>query len=142
LEIELTETAIMDQRKQALAMLDELAETGVRLAIDDFGTGHSSLAYLQRLPAHVMKIDQTFVRDLHETGPQFALLEMMVGLAHRLGFRVVAEGVETREVAAILTKVGCEEGQGFLFSRPIDAADFSRWFAEQERGASWGQCRG
>ncbi|WP_277925103.1 EAL domain-containing protein [Sphingomonas sp. BAUL-RG-20F-R05-02] len=120
LEIELTESAIMDQPDQALEMLRELAATGICVAIDDFGTGQSSLAYLQKLPTQVVKIDQTFVRDLIQNhGPDFVLVETMIGLGHKLGYRVVAEGVETPEAAAILTNAGCEEAQGFLFARPM-----------------------
>jgi EAL domain-containing protein (putative c-di-GMP-specific phosphodiesterase class I)/GGDEF domain-containing protein len=128
LEIELTESAIMDQPEQALAMLRELAAAGVCLAIDDFGTGHSSLAYLQRLPARVVKIDQAFVRNLtRAAGPDFVLVEAMIGLAHKLGYRVVAEGVETPEAAALLNQIGCEEAQGFWFSRPMEAGEIAAW---------------
>jgi len=136
LEIELTESAIMDQPDQALAMLRELAEAGICLAIDDFGTGHSSLAYLQRLPARIVKIDQAFMRNLTEAaGPDFVLVETMIGLAHKLGYRVVAEGIETGEAAAILTQLGCEEAQGFWFARPMEATQFATWLAERETEA-------
>ena len=130
LEIEITESAIMDQPQQALGMLRELAATGTCVAIDDFGTGQSSLAYLQRLPAQVVKIDQAFVRDLiQDDGPDFVLVETMISLAQKLGFRVVAEGVETPEAAAILAAAGCEEAQGFLFARPMEAMQLERWLA-------------
>ncbi|WP_380788423.1 putative bifunctional diguanylate cyclase/phosphodiesterase [Sphingomonas sp. R86521] len=132
LEIELTESAIMDQPEDALAMLGELAAAGICLAVDDFGTGHSSLAYLHRLPVQVVKIDQAFVRDLVEAhGSDFVLIEAMIGLAHKLGFRVVAEGVETEEAAAVLRQIGCEEAQGFLFARPMETAQFELWMTEQ-----------
>lgn len=128
LEIELTESAIMDQPDRALAMLRELAASGVCIAIDDFGTGQSSLAYLQKLPANVVKIDRAFVCDLVESqGPDFVLVETMIDLGHKLGYRVVAEGVETREAAAILASAGCEEAQGFLFARPLEAGQFDSW---------------
>ncbi|KQN92645.1 diguanylate phosphodiesterase [Sphingomonas sp. Leaf231] len=134
LEIELTESAIMDQPDQALAILRQLAETGICLAIDDFGTGHSSLAYLQRLPARVVKIDQAFVRNLTApAGPDFVLVETMIGLAHKMGYRCVAEGVETSEAAAVLTRLGCEEAQGFLFARPMDEDQFAHWAADPAR---------
>jgi len=133
LEIELTESAIMDQPDQALAMLRELADAGVCLAIDDFGTGHSSLAYLQRLPARIVKIDQAFMRNLTQaTGPDFVLVEAMICLAHKLGYRVVAEGIETSEAAAILTKLGCEEAQGFWFGRPMEAEQFAAWLSDRQ----------
>ena len=133
LEIELTESAIMDQPDRAMAMLRELADAGVSLAIDDFGTGQSSLAYLQRLPAHVVKIDQAFVRSLSAGDSSDAtLIETMVDLAHKLGFRVVAEGIETHNAAAALARMGCEEGQGYLFSRPLDADRLPRWLVERD----------
>ena len=132
LEIELTESAIMDQPDQALAILGELAGAGICLAIDDFGTGHSSLAYLQQLPAQVVKIDQAFVRNLTEAaGPDFVLVETMVGLARKMGYRCVAEGVETGEAAVILAQIGCEEAQGFLFARPMDVEQLVCWMSEQ-----------
>ncbi|OWK29831.1 putative bifunctional diguanylate cyclase/phosphodiesterase [Sphingomonas mucosissima] len=134
LEIELTESAIMDQPDQALGMLRELAKTGTCIAIDDFGTGQSSLAYLQKLPANVVKIDRAFVSDLMESqGPDFVLVETMIDLGHKLGYRVVAEGVETPEAAAILASAGCEEAQGFLFARPLEAGQFDSWL-ETDRG--------
>lgn len=133
LEVELTESAIMDRPDEAMAMLHALAKAGVCLAIDDFGTGQSSLAYLQRLPAHVVKIDQAFVRELtHDDHAGMVLVETMVELAHKLGFRVVAEGIETGEAAAILTRMGCEQGQGFLFSRPLEIAELGRWLLDEE----------
>jgi len=128
LEIELTESAIMDEPDRALTMLRALTEAGLCLAIDDFGTGHSSLAYLQRLPARVLKIDQAFVRNLTSAaGPDFLLVETMIGLARKMGYRCVAEGVETREAADVLTAIGCEEAQGYFFARPMDAEPFTRW---------------
>jgi EAL domain-containing protein (putative c-di-GMP-specific phosphodiesterase class I) len=137
LEIELTESAIMDQPEQALATLRELAAAGICLAIDDFGTGHSSLAYLQRLPAQVVKIDQAFVRNLTEAaGPDLVLIETMIDLAHRLGYRVVEEGVESSEAAAVLARLGCEEAQGFLFARPMEVVQFVQWLLARRGGDS------
>lgn len=134
LELELTESAIMDQPEQALATLRELSSAGIGLAIDDFGTGHSSLAYLQRVPADVVKIDRAFVRTLTEAfGPDFVLLETMVALAQKLDFRVVVEGVETAATAALLGTLGCEEAQGFLFGRPMEVGEIVRWLEDQPR---------
>ena len=133
LEIELTESAIMDQPDQALAMLHELAAAGICLAIDDFGTGHSSLAYLQRLPAQVVKIDQAFVRNLMTTtGPDFVLVTAMIGLAQKMGYRCVAEGVETSEALTVLTGIGCEEAQGFFFARPMGIGELSQWILDRD----------
>ncbi|MGK6324325.1 EAL domain-containing protein [Sphingomonas sp. DT-51] len=136
LELELTESAIMDQPERALATLRELSSAGISLAIDDFGTGHSSLAYLQRLPADVVKIDQAFVRNLTDAaGPDFVLIETMVALAHKLGFRVVVEGVETAATATVLSALDCEEAQGFLFAKPLECGAFAGWLEDHRQPA-------
>ena len=128
LEIEVTESAVMTDGGNALACLEELSAAGVRIAIDDFGAGYSSLAYLQKLPAHVVKIDQSFVRDLTAADTRESkLVEMMILLGHQLEYRIVAEGVETSEAAAVLTELGCEEAQGFLFAKPMEEAAMQRW---------------
>lgn len=133
LEIELTESAMMAQPEKSLAMLRELAAAGIALAIDDFGTGHSSLAYLQQVPAQVVKIDQAFVRGLTEArGADFVLVDTMVGLIHKLGRRVVVEGVETEAAATLLAAMGCEEAQGYWFARPLEAATFVDWVAARK----------
>ncbi|WP_448664450.1 EAL domain-containing protein [Sphingomonas sp. CJ20] len=136
LEIELTESAVMDQPALALGLLREIADAGIALAIDDFGTGQSSLAYLQRLPAKVVKIDRAFVQDLMRAeGPEYVLVETMIGLAHKLGFRVVAEGIETPEAAAVLAQAGCEEAQGFLYGAPMEVPAFEAWLIANRDGA-------
>jgi EAL domain-containing protein (putative c-di-GMP-specific phosphodiesterase class I)/GGDEF domain-containing protein len=127
LELEITESAIMDNPELALAELAVLHEVGIRLAIDDFGTGHSSLAYLQRLPASVVKIDQSFIRDLPHGERELTLVRSMITLSHELGYRVVAEGIETAAMADLLTELGCDEAQGFHFSRPLGRKAFDRW---------------
>lgn len=133
LEIELTESAMMAQPEKALAMLRELASAGIALAIDDFGTGHSSLAYLQQVPAQVVKIDQGFVRGLSAAwGADYVLVETMVGLIHKLGRRVVVEGVETEAAATLLAALGCEEAQGYWFARPLEAVAFAEWIAARQ----------
>lgn len=131
LELEVTESAIMGDAGHAIAQLNAIASTGIRLAIDDFGTGHSSLAYLQRLPAQVVKIDQSFVRELTAGERERTLVRSMISLSHDLGYRVVAEGVETAEVADLLAEMGCDEAQGFHFARPLEAADFAPWLASR-----------
>lgn len=134
LELEVTESAIMQDSGQALGQLAALDEAGIRIAIDDFGTGYSSLAYLQRLPAKVVKIDQSFVLDLATGEREQALVRSMISLSHDLGYRVVAEGIETAAIAEMLTRMGCDEGQGYFFARPMELVDFERWIAG-ERGA-------
>jgi EAL domain-containing protein (putative c-di-GMP-specific phosphodiesterase class I)/GGDEF domain-containing protein len=130
LELELTETAVMQDAGQALTRLEQLSTLGVHLAIDDFGTGYSSLSYLQRLPVHVVKIDQSFLRDIAEDDRKRALVTTMIGLSHDLGYRVVAEGVETRAALELVEAAGCDEAQGFLFARPMPADHFVTWLKE------------
>jgi EAL domain-containing protein (putative c-di-GMP-specific phosphodiesterase class I)/GGDEF domain-containing protein len=129
LELEVTESAVMNNAAHAIEQLNVLAEAGVRLAIDDFGTGYSSLAYLQRLPVHVVKIDQSFIRDLLLGEREHTLVRSMISLSHDLGFRVVAEGVETAAVSEMLVELACDEAQGYFFARPMELAHFDRWFA-------------
>jgi EAL domain-containing protein (putative c-di-GMP-specific phosphodiesterase class I) len=136
IELEVTESAVMRNADRAMAQLRELDAAGVQLAIDDFGTGYSSLAYLQRLPVRVVKVDQSFVHDLGEDDRQQALVRSMVTLSHDLGFRVVAEGVETAAAATILAGMGCEEAQGYHFARPMEAAAFQEWLAVPPRLAA------
>jgi EAL domain-containing protein (putative c-di-GMP-specific phosphodiesterase class I) len=127
LELELTESAVMENIGPALEQLKALHHAGIRLAIDDFGTGHSSLAYLQRLPAQVLKIDQGFIREMMDGERQERLVRSMITLSRDLGYHSVAEGVETDEVADILSRMGCDEAQGYLFARPLEPSVFRVW---------------
>ena len=127
LAIEITESALMSKRQQAAATLDGLARAGVQLAIDDFGNGYSSLAYLQSVPASVVKIDQGFIRGLDQDARKRALVDTMIRLSHELGHLVVAEGVETAEEAGFLRGAGCDQVQGYLYGRPMAPEDFERW---------------
>ncbi len=134
LELEITESAIMEHPQKAQATLAAIAAAGIRLAIDDFGTGYSSLSYLQSMPADVVKIDQSFIRDLEHSARQRVLVATMITLSHDLGHRVVAEGVETTAAHQFLLEAGCDEAQGYLFARPLEAAAFLDWHREQPRG--------
>ncbi|WP_245413604.1 sensor domain-containing phosphodiesterase [Mangrovicella endophytica] len=127
LELEVTESAVMRDAEHARRQLEALSDTGIRLAIDDFGTGYSSLGYLQTLPAKVVKIDQSFVRNLDDGEKERSLVRSMINLSHDLRYRVVAEGVETPQVADWLRQQGCDEAQGYLFSRPLEADQFETW---------------
>ncbi|UZK69519.1 GGDEF and EAL domain-containing protein [Sphingomonas sp. S1-29] len=131
-EIELTESAVMENKARSLAQLAAIEAAGIAIAIDDFGTGHSSLAYLQQLPAKVVKIDQSFVRRLTEGERERTLVRSMISLSHDLGYRVVAEGVETAEAADVLFDTGCDEAQGYFFARPMEVGEFERWYARQD----------
>lgn len=127
LELELTESAMMIDSSKALELMARIADMGVDLAIDDFGTGYSSLSYLQQLPARVLKIDQSFMRDLDADERKRMLVRTMVELAHKFDYRVVGEGIETEQVLHILALSGCDEAQGYLFARPLESGDFEQW---------------
>jgi EAL domain-containing protein (putative c-di-GMP-specific phosphodiesterase class I) len=119
LEIELTESVIMDSTERAIETMRRIAELGVGLSLDDFGTGYSSLAYLKRLPLHRLKIDRSFVQDLGHDLEDAAICDSIIGLGHLLGLRTVAEGVETEQQRDWLHTRGCDELQGFLLGRPL-----------------------
>jgi EAL domain-containing protein (putative c-di-GMP-specific phosphodiesterase class I)/GGDEF domain-containing protein len=131
LAIEITESALMTNRTLATATLEALAAGGVQLAIDDFGTGYSSLAYLQSVPAKVVKIDQSFIRGLDTDERQRALVATMIKLSHDLGQLVVAEGVETAPVARFLAGAGCDQVQGYLYARPMAPEQFEEWICAE-----------
>jgi len=118
LELELTESALIDDRDRALGILNELKRIGVQIAMDDFGTGYSSLSYLSGLPIDCLKIDRAFVMRLDKGGRDAALAQAIVSMGHALGLRVLAEGVETQEQLVRLRSQGCDEGQGYLFAKP------------------------
>ena len=118
LELEVTETHLIDEPGQALATLRELQDMGVRIACDDFGTGYSSFSYLQNLTFNRIKIDQSFVRELGFTPRASRIIQAIIVMAHSLGMEVTAEGVETERQFAILRGQGCDEIQGFLLGRP------------------------
>jgi EAL domain-containing protein (putative c-di-GMP-specific phosphodiesterase class I) len=127
LTFEITESVAMEDTQVTVRSFAQLARAGVSLAIDDFGTGHSSLAYLRTLPAQQLKIDRSFISDLGLSGDAMAVVDAVIRLAHALGLRVVAEGVETERQCEILSALGCDEFQGYLFARPMDAERLALW---------------
>ena len=135
LEIEMTESAFVGETNLMLSMLRTISALGVRLAIDDFGTGYSGLSYLQRLPAQTAKIDQSFIRNLATEAGNRAVVRATVSLCHDLGYRVVAEGVETKAALDLVTAAGCDEAQGFLFAEPLPPQSFIAWFKNRAQAA-------
>jgi EAL domain-containing protein (putative c-di-GMP-specific phosphodiesterase class I) len=131
LELEITETMLMQDFLQTIEALEELSELGVRLTIDDFGTGYSSLAYLKRFPIDALKIDGSFVRDLEIGSDNEAIVQAILALAKTLKLKVIAEGVETREQANLLYQMGCSYMQGFWFAKPQSAEEIARLLSNQ-----------
>jgi diguanylate cyclase (GGDEF)-like protein/PAS domain S-box-containing protein len=131
LEIEVTESVLMTDAELCIENARRLSDLGVGLLIDDFGTGYSSLSYLKKLPITALKIDKSFVRDLATDADDAAIIDAIIAMAHTLKLKVVAEGVETETQRAFLKISGCDEFQGYLFSRPVEAAEFARLLAKQ-----------
>ena len=130
LELELTESLSMEDPENTFGILRALKEMGVRLAIDDFGTGYSNLNYLKRFPVDKLKLDQSFVRDLISDPDDLSISRAVIAMAHSLRLRVIAEGVETEGQLSLLMKNGCDEMQGYLFSRPVDSDTFAHMLRE------------
>ncbi|MDP1707898.1 MAG: EAL domain-containing protein [Gammaproteobacteria bacterium] len=126
LELELTESVLMQDAESTNAVLQALKAMGVQLTVDDFGTGYSSLSYLRRFPIDALKIDQSFVRDITSDPDDATIVSAVISMGKSLKQRVIAEGVETREQLAFLRSQGCDEGQGYYFSRPVVAEEFTR----------------
>jgi diguanylate cyclase (GGDEF)-like protein len=132
LTLELTESSVMTEAERAMTTLHELHELGVLISIDDFGTGYSSLAHLRRLPVSEIKIDKSFVLELMTNASDAAIVRSMIELGHNLGLTVVAEGVETVEVRAMLSELRSDRLQGYLLSRPLTSSAFEHWFGERQ----------
>ena len=122
LEIEITESLLLEDEAATEATLHRLRGLGVRIAMDDFGTGYSSLGYLRSFPFDKIKIDQSFIRDLDTKADSRAIVRAITGLGRSLGMRTTAEGVETHAILDILRMEGCNEAQGYLFAQPCSAA--------------------
>ena len=128
LELEITESCAMEHAGETINQLNQLNQMGMYLAIDDFGTGYSSLAYLQRFPIQKLKIDRSFVNDIHDDMNDAAITKTIIGLAHSMQLRVVAEGVETQNQADWLRQCGCDQAQGFLYAKPMSPKQFESHF--------------
>jgi EAL domain-containing protein (putative c-di-GMP-specific phosphodiesterase class I) len=133
LELEITESMVMEDVRQSIATLQAIRGMGITVAIDDFGTGFSSLGYLAKLPIDKLKIDRMFIADMGTTAEGLALVSTMLNLAHSLSLKVVAEGVETQEQARLLRLLRCDEIQGYLVSKPVGCEEFEARFL----GGDW-----
>jgi EAL domain-containing protein (putative c-di-GMP-specific phosphodiesterase class I) len=126
LELELTESVLMENAESAAAVLQTLKNAGVRIALDDFGTGYSSLSYLRQFPIDILKVDQSFVHEITADPDGAPIVSAIISMGKGLKHRVIAEGVETRGQLAFLRAKGCSEGQGYYFGHPVVAAQFAK----------------
>jgi diguanylate cyclase (GGDEF)-like protein len=133
LKLELTESAVMENAETAILMLKEIKKTGVQISIDDFGTGYSSLSYLHRFPIDLLKVDRSFVSAMEENTENGEIVRTVIALAKALNLKVVAEGIESIHQFHQLKILGCEFGQGYLFSKPLPVADIERLLADTTR---------
>lgn len=137
LELEVLETSALDDVAQVMGAFETCAELGVRIALDDFGTGYSSLTYLRRLPAHMLKIDRSFVAGMLDDPDDLAILEGVIGLGNAFRLEIVAEGVETLEQGILLLLLGCELAQGYVIAKPMPGEDLLQWIEQWEPPLSW-----
>jgi EAL domain-containing protein (putative c-di-GMP-specific phosphodiesterase class I) len=130
--LELTESMVMHDVNSTLVALRTLKQLGLTISLDDFGTGYSSLSYLRRFPIDELKIDKSFINDIHENSDDAAIASAIIAMALSLGLSVVAEGVERKEQSDLLLSMGCNQVQGYYFGRPMDAAAFAARLREQQ----------
>ncbi|HVF39440.1 MAG TPA: bifunctional diguanylate cyclase/phosphodiesterase, partial [Gemmatimonadaceae bacterium] len=133
IELELTESLLMVNTEEAVRTLTYLKSLGLKLSIDDFGTGYSSLSYLKRFPIDALKIDRSFIDEITTDVDDATITRAVIGMAHNLGLKVVAEGVETEAQLSFLSANGCDEAQGFYFARPQPAAELAQWLGRVRR---------
>jgi EAL domain-containing protein (putative c-di-GMP-specific phosphodiesterase class I) len=130
IELEITESAVMEDPARAHDLLQRLADMGLRITVDDFGTGYSSLAYLKKLPVSAVKIDKSFVTGMERSENDAIIVRTSIDLAHNLGLSVIAEGVESDDLLRRLAELGCDVAQGFYLSRPLAPDELITWLKE------------
>lgn len=130
LELEITESGLMENNERTRLILEQLRQIGVHISIDDFGTGYSSLAYLKYFPVSTLKIDKSFIHEIPAKSDDMIIAETIISMGHTLGFKVLAEGVETQEQLEFLRAKGCDKYQGYLKSKPVPAEQFEQLLLE------------
>ncbi|MDF0750637.1 EAL domain-containing protein [Marinobacter sp. 71-i] len=133
LELEITERLILDNTIETADILRQLDQSGIRLSVDDFGTGYSALSYLKSYPFDTLKIDKSFVQDVMKEQDDASLVKAIINMAHSLGLRVIAEGVEEDAQTHFLQREGCDYSQGYFYSRPLPEKDFQEWLKTNHR---------
>ena len=136
LELEVTEDILLEYSEVALKIFRSVQELGVHIAFDDFGTGYASLAYLKQFPFNRLKIDRSFVRDLHSNASDAAIVGATISLSKQLGLSVIAEGIEEAVTIDVLARMGCDEGQGYYLGRPMPADEFEKRFLVTAEGSA------
>ena len=136
MEMELTESSIMVDAVETIDLLREFKKMGLNLSVDDFGTGFSSLNYLKRFPLDTLKIDRSFVMDIHKQSDDSAITHAIIAMAHGLNLNVIAEGVETEEQLEFLKEHGCDEIQGHLVCKPLSVDEITRYLEEYKKDRS------
>jgi EAL domain-containing protein (putative c-di-GMP-specific phosphodiesterase class I) len=131
LKLEITETVVIQKLDQVVGLIQALRDRGIQLSIDDFGTGYSSLSYLRQLPVDMLKIDRSFIADIHQSTQQYGIVEAIIRLASHLNMQVIAEGVEHEAQRRSLQQLGCQFGQGYLFSRPLSPSQLSQYLVRR-----------
>jgi len=131
--LEVTESSMMDNPENSIAVLNELSDIGVAISVDDFGTGFSSLAYLKQLPVKELKIDKSFVMEMERNDSDAVIVHSTIELGHNLGLYVVAEGVEDQQTCDILKHYGCDLAQGYFIAHPLPADEFMAWLKAHRR---------
>jgi EAL domain-containing protein (putative c-di-GMP-specific phosphodiesterase class I) len=132
-ELEITENNMMHDLEGMVKKMQSLADHGVKVAIDDFGTGYSSLSYLHILPIHTVKLDKSFVRNIQSMDTQVSIVNAICAMAHGLGLNIVAAGIESQSQYDYLKNLGCQEGQGYLISRPLSGTAFLQFLADRQK---------